>query len=100
MANKIKTMVKELERMREIRIQQKNIRISLQKREERNKELRGQITPIWADREKDEQVQALSKELFKGRKHVKDYQSKLRQFKLMLRETNRFYDLSISNRIG
>jgi len=87
-------MSKELEKMREIRIQQKNIRISLQKREERNKELRAQITPIWADKEKDEQVQTLSKELFKGRERVKEYQRTLKAFKINLRETNRFYDLA------
>lgn len=86
-------MAKELERMREIRIEQKNVRISLQKREERNKELRAQITPIWDNKEKDAQVQGLSKELFKGREHVKNYQSALRKFKLDLRETNRSYDL-------
>lgn len=87
-------MANELERMRDIRIEQKNIRISLQKREERNKELRAQITPIWTDREKDAQVQALSKELFKGRERVKDYQRTLKAFKINLRETNREYDLN------
>ena len=89
-------MAKELERMREIRIEQKNVRISLQKREERNKELREQITPIWTDKEKDAQVQGLSKELFKGRERVKNYQKLLREFKVNLKETNRSYDLSKS----
>ena len=89
-------MAKELERMRDIRIEQRNVRASLQKREERNKELRAQITPIWTDREKDEQVQTLSKELFKGREKVRNYQKALRAFKVNLRETNRSYDLSKS----
>jgi len=80
--------------MREIRIEQKNVRISLQKREERNKELREQITPIWTDKEKDAQVQVLSKELFKGREKVRNYQRDLRTFKTMLREANREYDLN------
>jgi len=87
-------MAKELERMRDIRIEQKSVRASLQKREERNKELRAQITPIWTDKEKDEQVQTLSKELFKGREKVRNYQKALRAFKVDLRETNRFYDLA------
>lgn len=87
-------MAKELERMREIRIEQKNVRISLQKREARNKELREQITPIWTDKEKDAQVQGLSKELFKGREKVRNYQRDLRTFKTILRETNREYDLN------
>ena len=87
-------MANELERMREIRIEQKNVRISLQKREERNKELREQITSIWTDKEKDTQVQGLSKELFKGREKVRNYQRDLRTFKTMLRETNREYDLN------
>lgn len=86
-------MAKELERMRDIRIEQRSVRASLQKREERNKELRAQITPIWADKEKDEQVQTLSKELFKGREKVRNYQKALRAFKVDLRETNREYDL-------
>ena len=93
-------MANELEKMREIRIEQKNVRISLKKREEQNKSIRAKITPMWDNPTKEYEVYELSKELTKGRKHVKDYQSKLRQFKLMLRETNRFYDLSISNRIG
>lgn len=87
-------MAKELERMRDIRIEQRSVRASLQKREERNKELRAQITPIWTDREKDEQVQTLSKELFKGRERVKEYQRTLKSFKINLRETNREYDLA------
>ena len=88
-------MAKELEKMREIRIQQKNIRISLQKREERNKELREQITPIWADPCKEYEVYQLSKELIKGRAKTKNYQKLLREFKVNLRETNRSYDLNV-----
>ena len=87
-------MAKELEKMREIRINQTNIRISLKKREERNKELREQITPIWLDKERDAEVQGLSKELFKGREKVRLYQKTLREFKVNLRETNRSYDLN------
>lgn len=87
-------MVKELEKMREIRIQQKNIRVSLQKREERNKQLREQITPIWTDPCKEYEVYELSKELIKGREKTKNYQKTLREFKVNLRETNRSYDLN------
>ena len=89
-------MANELERMREIRTEQKNVRISLKKREEQNKSIRAKITPMWDNPTKEYEVYELSKELTKGRKHVKDYQSKLRQFKLNLRETNRSYDLSKS----
>ena len=89
-----KTMAKELEKMREIRIQQKNIRISLQKREKRNKELREQITPIWTDPCKGYEVYMLNMELFKGREKTKNYQKMLREFKVNLRETNRSYDLN------
>lgn len=87
-------MAKELEKMREIRIQQKNIRISLQKHEERNKGLREQITPIWTDPCKEYEVYQLSKELIKGREKVRGYQKTLREFKVNLRETNRSYDLN------
>ena len=87
-------MAKELETMREIRNQQKNIRISLQKREERNKELRRQITPIWTDPCKEYEVFMLSKELFKGREKVRGYQKTLHEFKANLREANRSYDLN------
>ena len=80
--------------MREIRIQQKNIRVSLQKREERNKQLREQITPIWADPCKEYDVIMLNKELIKGRDKVRGYQKTLREFKVNLRETNRSYDLN------
>lgn len=82
--------------MREIRIQQKDIRVSLQKREERNKQLREQITPIWADPCKEYEVYQLSKELIKGRAKTKNYQKLLREFKVNLKETNRSYDLSKS----
>jgi len=87
-------MAKELDRMREIRVEQKNIRISLKNREERNKELRAKITPLWEDKTKDDEVQGLSKELFKGREHVKNYQKALRQLKVELKEANRAYDLN------
>ena len=81
--------------MREIRVQQKNIRILLQKREERNKELREQITPIWADPCKEYDVFMLNKELCKGREKVRGYQKTLREFKANLREANRSYDLNV-----
>jgi len=87
-------MAKELEKMREIRIQQKNIRISLQKREEQNKTLRAKITPIWADPCKEYEVFMLNKELLKGREKVRGYQKTLREFKVNLREANRSYDLN------
>lgn len=87
-------MVKELEQMREIRIKQKNIRISLQKHEERNKGLRAQITPIWADPCKEYELYMLNKELIKGREKVRGYQKSLREFKVNLREANRSYDLN------
>ena len=86
-------MAKELETMRETRIKQKNIRISLKNREESNKKLRAQITPIWTDRERDAEVQGLSKELVKGREKVRNYQKQLREFKETIKETNRAYDL-------
>ena len=89
-------MANELETMREIRTKQQNIRISLKKREEQNKELRSKITPIWADPCKEYEVYQLSKELIKGRAKTKNYQKLLREFKVNLRETNRSYDLSKS----
>lgn len=87
-------MANELTKMREIRIKQHNIRISLKNREERNKELRDKITPIWTDKERDQEVQGLSKELFKGRERVRNYQKQLGEFKRELKATNRFYDLA------
>lgn len=86
-------MANELTKMREIRTKQRNIRISLKNREERNKELRDKITPIWTDKERDQEVQGLSKELFKGRERVRNYQKQLRGFKEDIKATNRAYDL-------
>lgn len=86
-------MANELEKMREIRTKQKNVRIALKKREEQNKSIRAKITPMWDNPTKEYEVYELSKELAKGRKHIKNYQSVLRQFKLDLKETNRSYDL-------
>jgi hypothetical protein len=89
-------MANELERMREIRIEQKNVRISLKKREEQNKSIRAKITPMWDNPTKEYEVYQLSKELIKGRAKTKNYQKLLREFKVNLRETNRSYDLSKS----
>ena len=89
-------MANELERMREIRIEQKNVRISLKKREEQNKSIRAKITPMWDNPTKEYEVYELSKELIKGRAKTKNYQKLLREFKVNLRETNRSYDLSKS----
>ncbi len=86
-------MANELETMREIRTKQQNIRISLQKREEQNKELREKITPIWTDPCKEYEVYQLSKELIKGRAKTKNYQKLLRGFKEDIKATNRAYDL-------
>ena len=82
--------------MREIRIEQKNVRISLKKREEQNKSIRAKITPMWDNPTKEYEVYELSKELIKGRAKTKNYQKLLREFKVNLKETNRSYDLSKS----
>lgn len=89
-------MANELETMREIRTKQKNIRISLKKREEQNKSIRAKITPMWDNPTKEYEVYELSKELIKGRAKTKNYQKLLREFKVNLKETNRSYDLSKS----
>lgn len=87
-------MVKELEKMREIRTNQRSIRISLKKREEQNKLLRSKITAIWNDPCKVYDLYLLAKELAKGRKKTTKYHKLLREFKVNLRETNRSYDLA------
>jgi len=89
-------MANELTKMRDIRTKQRNIRISLKNREERNKELREKITPIWTDPCKEYEVYQLSKELIKGRAKTKNYQKQLRELKEDIKATNRAYDLSKS----
>ena len=87
-------MANELETMREIRTNQRTIRISLKKREEENKLLRSKITAIWDNPSKVYDLHLLAKELAKGRKKTTNYHKLLREFKVNLRETNRSYDLA------
>ena len=89
-------MAKEIAKMREIRIDQRELRVSLKNREEKNKELRQRITPIWTlEKEKrTEELNKLTASLVEGRKKVRDYQSMLKNIKGQLKETNRAYDLS------
>lgn len=89
-------MAKELAKMREIRTKQVEIRTSLKNREEANKKLREQITPIWVlEKEKrTPQLETLTKSLVEGRVKVNEYQKQLRDFKGELKATNRAYDLS------
>ena len=89
-------MAKELAKMRVIRTKQVEVRTSLKNREEANKSIRVEITPIWTDPCKEYEVYQLSKELVKGRAKTKNYQKLLREFKVNLKETNRSYDLSKS----
>lgn len=89
-------MAKELAKMREIRIDQKELRVSLKNREEKNKAIRERITPIWTlEKEKrTTELETLTKSLVEGRKKVRDYQGMLRNIKKQIKETNRAYDLS------
>lgn len=89
-------MAKELAKMREIRIDQKEMRVSLKHREEANKTLREKITPIWVlEKEKrTPELETLTKSLVEGRKKVRDYQKMLRECKHQLKAVNRKYDLS------
>ena len=82
--------------MREIRIDQKELRVSLKNREEKNKAIRERITPIWTlEKEKrTTELETLTKSLVEGRKKVRDYQGMLRNIKKQIKETNRAYDLS------
>lgn len=90
-------MAKELAKMREIRIGQKEMRVSLKNREEANKSLREKITPIWTlDKEKrTEELEKYTKALVEGRSKVREYQKSLRDFKADIKATNRSYDLSL-----
>lgn len=87
-------MTNELEKMRDIRIKQKNIRISLSRIEETNKSIREEIAPIWDDVSQNKRVRALSRELFNGRKRVRYYNKLLKEYKLGIRKANRRYDLN------
>ena len=89
-------MANELTKMREIRIDQKELRVSLKNREEKNKELRKQITPIWTleKSKRTTELETLIGSLVEGRKKVRDYQSMLRNIKGKIKETNRAYDLN------
>jgi len=89
-------MAKELAKMRSIRIAQVEMRKSLKNREEANKALRAEITPIWtADKaQRSERLESLTKALVEGRAKVNEYQKALRTFKSDLKEANREYDLA------
>ena len=91
-------MAKELERMRNIRTKQVEVRTSLKHHEEVNKALREKITPIWVlEKEKrTPQLEALTKLLVEGRAKVVCYQMELHGLKCELKATNRSYDLSKS----
>jgi hypothetical protein len=89
-------MANELAKMRSIRVRQVDTRNALKHREEKNKELRVKITPIWT-LEKDKrttELETLTKALVEGRAKVRDYQKELRVLKESIKETNRDYDLS------
>lgn len=90
-------MAKELAKMRDIRTKQVEVRTSLKNREEANKSIRVEITPIWtAEKEKrSDRLKDLTKALVDGRAKVREYQKQLCEFKHDLKATNRAYDLSI-----
>jgi uncharacterized protein (DUF342 family) len=89
-------MANELAKMRGIRTAQVEVRTSLKNREEANKAIRTEITPIWtADKEKrTERLEDLTKALVEGREKVRNYQKQLKEFKADLKATNRVYDLT------
>lgn len=89
-------MANELAKMRSIRTRQVEVRNALQHREDKNKKLREQITPIWTlEKEKrTTELETLTKALVDGRAKVRDYQKELRTIKEGIKETNRAYDLS------
>jgi hypothetical protein len=91
-------MAKELAKMRSVRTTQVEVRTSLKNREEANKAIRIEITPIWtADKEKrSERLETLTKALVEGRAKVRDYQKELRELKGELKAANRAYDLNKS----
>lgn len=89
-------MANELAKMRSIRTRQVEVRNALKHREDKNKKLREQITPIWTlEKEKrTTELETLTKSLVDGRAKVRDYQKELRTIKEGIKETNREYDLS------
>ena len=89
-------MANELAKMRSIRTRQVEVRNALKHREDKNKKLREQITPIWTlEKEKrTTELETLTKSLVDGRAKVRDYQKELRTIKDGIKETNREYDLS------
>lgn len=89
-------MANELAKMRSIRTRQVEVRNALKHREDKNKKLREQITPIWTlEKEKrTTELETLTKSLVDGRAKVRDYQKELRTIKEGIKETNRAYDLS------
>lgn len=89
-------MANELTKMRGIRTAQVEVRTSLMNREEANKAIRTEITPIWtADKEKrSERLENLTKALVEGREKVRNYQKQLKELKAELKATNRNYDLA------
>lgn len=93
-----KTMAKELEKMRSLRIAQVEMRNSLSNREDANKAIRAEIAPIWtADKaQRSERLENLTKALIEGRAKVREYQKGLRNYKMEIKSVNRHYDLSKS----
>ena len=93
---KVNSMANELAKMRSIRTRQVEVRNALKHREDKNKKLREQITPIWTlEKEKrTTELETLTKSLVDGRAKVRDYQKELRTIKDGIKETNREYDLS------
>jgi len=82
----------ELKRISELRLAQVCLRTNLQKQEDENKVLRAKITPLWDDKDKDEEVSVLAKKLKKGRAVVRSTQIALHEIKHGIRKYNKIYD--------
>lgn len=87
-------MNKELNNMRKLRIEREKFKALLKMHTKKSIRCREHITNLWEDKSKDLDVSIHSSYLLQERAAINDCQSKLRDIKKGIRESNRAYDLT------
>jgi hypothetical protein len=83
-----------LTKMRSISTAIVSLRDSLKAQEKRNLKYRQNITEMWSDKKKEDEVATLSLNLTIGRAKVRATQTELHRLKARLKYHNKRYDLS------
>lgn len=83
-----------LTKMRSISTAIVSLRDSLKAQEKRNLKYRQNITEMWSDKKKEDEVATLSLNLTIGRAKVRATQTELHRLKARLKYHNQRYDLS------